>query len=99
MHGALKSTETLIVRLLRRLVDAHRRTKFFLILAIDAVMCIAAVIIGFSLRLGELDLWSPAIATVTAAALVLWLPLFLFRGIYRKVVRYIGSRTMMGIET
>ncbi len=99
MHGALKSTETLIVRLLRRLVDAHRRTKFVLILAIDAVLCIAAVIIGFSLRLGEWDLWSPAIATVTAAALVLWLPLFLFRGIYRTVVRYIGSRTMMGIAT
>lgn len=99
MHGALKSTETLIVRLLRRLVDAHRRTKFVLILAIDAMLCIAAVIIGFSLRLGEWDLWSPAIATVTAAALVLWLPLFLFRGIYRTVVRYIGSRTMMGIAT
>ena len=99
MHGALKSTETLIVRLLRRLVDAHRRTKFVLILAIDAMLCIAAVIIGFSLRLGEWDLWSSAIATVTAAALVLWLPLFLFRGIYRTVVRYIGSRTMMGIAT
>ena len=63
------------------------------------MLCIAAVIIGFSLRLGEWDLWSSAIATVTAAALVLWLPLFLFRGIYRTVVRYIGSRTMMGIAT
>lgn len=99
MQGALKSTETLVVRLLRRLVDAHRRTKLVLILALDAVLCIAAVIIGFSLRLGEWELWSPAIAVVTAAALVLWLPLFLFRGIYRTVVRYIGSRTMMGIAT
>ena len=73
--------------------------KFALVLIADALLCVAAVVIGFSLRLGEWNLWSPAIAEVSAVCVALWLPIFLLRGIYNSVVRFIGSRTMLGIAT
>lgn len=95
----LNRIESLTTKFLRRLVDSNRRLKFAVVLSIDALLCVGAVVIGFSLRLGEWDLWSPGIAIVSAAALMLWLPIFLIRGIYRTVVRFIGSRTMMGIAT
>lgn len=94
-----KRLESYIIKLLQRLVGLDRRTKFALILVADALLCVTAVVIAFSLRLGEWRLWSPEIAKVSAISLVLWLPIFLTRGIYRSVVRFIGSRTMLGIAT
>lgn len=88
-----------IVLILKKLVSLSRSTKLTLILTIDALLCISAVWIAFSLRLGEWDLWSRPIMIVTAACLALWLPIFLSRGIYRSVVRFMGSRTMLGIAT
>ena len=99
MTGIWTRLEPRIVGLLQGLVGLDRRAKLALVLLADATLCVAAVVIGFSLRLGEWDLWSPAIATVAAASLALWLPLFLLRGIYRSVVRFMGSRTMLGIAT
>lgn len=81
------------------MVDLHRSIKLFLMLATDALLCIAAVWIGFSLRLGEWNLWSPAIAIVGAACLLLWLPIFLWHGVYRSLIRFTGSRTMVGIAS
>lgn len=94
-----KRAEPRLIALLQRLVALSRPAKVALILMIDAVLCASAVLISFSLRLGEWDLWSPAIATVMVASLALWLPIFTARGIYRSVVRYMGSRTMVGIAT
>ncbi len=93
----LSRIETTSVAMLHRLIASRRSVKFALIALIDALLCVAAVVIGFSLRLGEWELWSPPIAAVTIVALALWLPLFLWRGIYRTVVRFMGARTMFGI--
>ncbi len=94
-----KRAEPRLIGLLQRLVDLSRPAKFALLLLMDAALCIASVWIAFSLRLGEWDLWSPAVATVILASLAIWLPIFLIRGIYRSVMRFIGSRTMLGIAT
>lgn len=94
-----KKLENGAVGVLHWLVNLSRTAKFATVLVVDGLLCIAAVWIAFSLRLGEWDLWSPAIATVTAVTLALWLPIFLWRQIYRSVVRFIGSRTMIGIAT
>lgn len=99
MTGIWKHFEPRIIQRLQWLVDLSRRAKFALVLVVDAMLCVAAVIIGFSLRLGEWDLWNPAIAKVAAASLALWLPIFVLRGIYHSVVRFMGSRTMLGIIT
>lgn len=99
MKGIWSRIEPLAVGLLQRLVGLDRKGKLALILIADALLCVAAVVIGFSLRLGEWELWSPAIAMVSAVALIAWLPTFVLRGIYHSVVRFIGLRTMLGIAS
>lgn len=94
-----KKIEEGALGVLHWMVDLNRTAKFATVLVVDGLLCISAVWISFSLRLGEWDLWSPAIATVAVVTLALWLPIFLWRQIYRSVVRFIGSRTMIGIAT
>jgi FlaA1/EpsC-like NDP-sugar epimerase len=85
--------------LLRAIIRFNRATKVGALLILDAFLCIVAVWIAFSVRLGEWILWSPAIAMMMALSLLFWLPIFFWRGIYNSIVRYIGSRTMVGIAT
>lgn len=99
MTDAWSKIEPRVIRALQRVVSLSRPTKSALVLLADAVLCVVAVWIAFSLRLGEWDLWSPAIATVIAACLALWLPIFVARGLYRSIVRFMGTRTMIGIAT
>jgi len=94
-----KGAERHIVASLHWLVRLNRATKLALLLITDAILCVASVVIGFSLRLGEWDLWNRPIAIVTATCLALFLPIFVLRGIYKSVVRFIGSRTMIRIVT
>lgn len=91
--------EARLIRMLQHLVGLGRSTKFGLILTMDAMLCIVAVWIAFSLRLGEWQLWSSAVAVVAVASLGLWLPLFLIRGIYRSIIRFMGARTMANIAS
>jgi len=91
--------EAWLIALLQGVVGLKRSIKFGLILMMDAMLCIVAVWIAFSLRLGEWELWSPAVAVVMAASLALWLPLFLLRGIYRSIIRFMGIRTMANIAS
>ncbi|MGI9375317.1 MAG: polysaccharide biosynthesis protein [Tsuneonella suprasediminis] len=88
-----------IIDVLQRLVSLSRGIKIALLLSVDATLCVFSVWIAFSLRLGIWDLWSKPIAVVTVASLATWLPIFVFRGVYRSVLRFIGSRTMVGIAT
>lgn len=83
--------------MLQNLVGLDRNIKLAFTLMSDTILCIVAVIIGFSLRLGEWQLWNSAISTVAIVALLIWWPISLSQGIYRTVVRFIGSRTMIAI--
>lgn len=88
-----------VIDVLQRLLGLSRGAKISLLLSLDATLCVISVWIAFSLRLGVWDLWSKPIAVVTLASLAVWLPIFVFRGVYRSVLRFIGSRTMVGIAT
>ncbi|ROT96770.1 polysaccharide biosynthesis protein [Altererythrobacter sp. FM1] len=88
-----------VIDVLQRLLGLSRGAKISLLLSLDATLCVISVWIAFSLRLGVWDLWSKPIAIVTLASLAVWLPIFVFRGVYRSVLRFIGSRTMVGIAT
>jgi FlaA1/EpsC-like NDP-sugar epimerase len=91
--------EARAVDVLRWLVSLSRKTKFAIVLFADGLLCVAAVWISFSLRLGQWDLWSPAIGSVVVVALSLWLVIFLGRGTYQYVVRFSGLGTMIDIAT
>ena len=99
MTSLRKRFEMHAINRLRRLVDLDRGTKFAVVLLADALSCVAAVWIGFSLRVGEWDLWSSAIGSVVAVTLPLWLVIFLWRGTYQYVVRFSGLGTMIDIAT
>jgi FlaA1/EpsC-like NDP-sugar epimerase len=89
--------ETRLIVVLQGLVELDRAKKTAALVAMDGTLCVFSVWIAFSLRLGVWGLWDPAIAVVILASLVVWLSVFTFRGVYRSVVRFIGSRTMLGI--
>lgn len=99
MQKRLVLIESLVMRGLLWLIGLGRMVKFALVLAMDAFLCALAVWIAFSLRLGEWDLWTPAIGSVLGVALPLWLAVFIARGIYRSIVRFAGSRTMIKIAS
>lgn len=97
MPNARLGMEERLFGLLRRLVTLNRSRKFALALAIDAMLGVLAVWIAFSLRYGEWQLLTPAVGVVLAVTATIWLPLFLVRGIYRSVIRFMGLRTMTNI--
>lgn len=99
MTHTWKLTEKRLIRSLQRVIALPRSTKFALVLGLDAVLCVLAVWIAFSLRLGEWHLWNTAVATVLVVSLLTWLPLFLARGIYQSIVRFMGARTVANIAT
>ncbi len=91
--------EVRLIQALQRVVGLTRTTKFGLVLLMDGILCVFAVWIAFMLRLGEWHLWTPAVIVTIAISLILWLPLFLMRGIYQSIVRFMGARTIANIAT
>jgi FlaA1/EpsC-like NDP-sugar epimerase len=82
------------VRMLTFLADRPRVQRQFAAVAIDAFLCIAAVWIAFSLRLGVWDLFSEPIAIFAVTALLLWYPIAWKVGVYRSLIRFSGARTI-----
>jgi FlaA1/EpsC-like NDP-sugar epimerase len=81
-----------------RVLGLSRTAKRLLVIAVDGLICVAAAVIAFALRLGA---WAE-IATIpiliyVGAALLVWFPIFQIRGIYRAIFRYAGSRTMIAL--
>jgi FlaA1/EpsC-like NDP-sugar epimerase len=74
--------------------DRPRSQRQFAALVIDGFLCLAAVWIAFSLRVGAWEFISWPIATFAACALVLWYPIAWRAGVYRSLIRYSGARTV-----
>ena len=81
-------------KILSFLVDRPRVQRQMMAVAIDGFLCVAAVWIAFSLRLGVWDLVSLPIGTFTAFALALWYPIAMKAGVYRSLIRFSGARTI-----
>ena len=74
-----------------------RYARQWMAVLIDAVLCVIAVWIAFSLRLSEWTLITQSILLVAGTALVFWFPMALWFGVYRSLIRFSGGRTMMGL--
>ncbi|WP_255247263.1 nucleoside-diphosphate sugar epimerase/dehydratase [Sphingopyxis sp. GW247-27LB] len=81
-------------QMLAFVVDRPRIQRQLAAVAIDAFLCIAAVWIAFSLRLGVWELLSPPIVTFAAVALLCWYPIAWKTGVYRSLIRFSGARTI-----
>lgn len=84
-------------RWLARLADLPRRRRQNVAILMDAVLCVVAVWIALSLRVGEWNLFTRPVYILSAVALILWFPIALQRGIYLSIIRFSGGRTMMGL--
>ena len=78
-----------------------RIIKRFVVLGIDAGLCVLTVWLAFYLRLGEFLpltgtlIWTPAIAV--CVSFLLGIPIFIFSGLYRAIFRYNGLPALMAI--
>ena len=86
-----------LIRFLTGASARPRRQRQVIAMAIDAVTCIAAVWIAWSLRVGEWQLAEPAVLLFAGVALVIWYPIAWRMGVYLAIIRYSGGRTMMGL--
>ena len=73
------------------LLNLPRPAKKALVMVVDAALCVFTVWLAYLLRLGELALVYPGQGKVTLAALLLAMPIFHFRGLYRVVFRHSGG--------
>lgn len=87
-----------ILALLAAVADLDRRAKKIIAFSVDAIICILAVWLAFSLRLGDWQLWNGPIRTVLFASFLIWPPLFLALGIYRSIFRFAGSGTIIELS-
>jgi len=73
------------------LLNLPRPLKKAFVMAVDAALCVFTVWLAYLLRLGELSAVYPGQGKVTLAALLLAMPIFHFRGLYRVVFRHSGG--------
>ena len=81
----------------RRLTGLKRRAKKALMMVTDVLSLILAAWGGYSLRFGEL--YQPTLEQwlLIFAAPLIAIPVFLRRGLYRSVIRYIGEQALWSI--
>ncbi len=78
----------------RRLIGLDRPTKRLLVLAADAILCVFAVWVAFSLRLGVWLFFAPPVVNFTLAAVLVFPPTFYLSGTYRHIFRFAGAGTI-----
>lgn len=81
-------------KILAFVVDRSRVQRQIAAVAIDGLLCVVAVWIAFSLRLGVWELASPPILSFAAVALLVWYPIAWKTGVYRSLIRFSGARTI-----
>lgn len=89
-----KHWRNLRAEILAFIVDRPRSQRQLAAIAIDGFLCLAAVWIAFSLRIGAWEFISRPIVTFAACTLALWYPIAWRSGVYRSLVRFSGARTI-----
>lgn len=91
------AAEERVLATLTSLVALGRSEKRAILIVADAMLCVAAVLIAFSLRLGRWEVFDAGVGLASVIALSSWLPVFLMRGTYSSILRFSGGRTMVGL--
>ena len=82
---------------LGRLADMPRQNRQLVAGCMDAILCVVAVWIALSLRVGEWELFTRPVLLLSLAGLVFWFPIAWRCGIHLSIIRFSGGRTMMGL--
>lgn len=82
----------------KKVSELSRNSKKILLVAVDVIALPVALWLGFALRLGE---WWPSrmvdVWWLFAVTPVIAIPIFIRMGLYRAVLRYVGSRALITI--
>ena len=81
----------------RTILGLPRYAKRLIVLCVDLVLLPLAMWVSFSLRLGELYVPKDGIILLFIAVPVIAIPIFIRFGLYRAIIRYIGSRAMWAV--
>jgi FlaA1/EpsC-like NDP-sugar epimerase len=93
-HSQSNQIIATIVSALGWCANLDRRTKKIIAFLADSAICVIAVWLAFSLRLGDWQLWNAPVRNVLLASFLFWPPLFLMFGVYRSIFRFAGSGTI-----
>jgi FlaA1/EpsC-like NDP-sugar epimerase len=86
---------TLVLGFLRALLQLERTQKRLLVLVSDSAICVVAVFIAFSLRVGALAFPIEPPLIFSAVAVPLFIVVFHFAGVYSTIFRFAGGRTIL----
>ncbi len=94
VRSPMQSLNAKIIAALYWVANLDRRAKKVIAFMTDVVICVLAIWLAFSLRLGDWQFWTVAVQKVTVASFLLWPPVFLALGVYRSIFRFAGSGTI-----
>ena len=85
-------------KLINWLLNQHRYTKKSICVVVDISLCVLSVWFAYYLRLGEylniVNMFFPAIFP----AILIFLTVFNFNGVYNQIFRYSGSFDLAGMS-
>ena len=82
------------LQVIEKATTLTRGWKRVIVMATDATLCVASVIIAYSLRIGVWTYWGEYIAKFSVIALALMIPIFALADVYRAIFRYAGRGMM-----
>jgi FlaA1/EpsC-like NDP-sugar epimerase len=94
-HKAAENAIERMLRVAKRSLGWSRTRKQLFAMSVDGLLCLAAIWLAFSTRLGVWIVDVGAMGKVAAGALPIWLIVFWKLGIYRAIFRYAGAGTMI----
>jgi FlaA1/EpsC-like NDP-sugar epimerase len=89
-----KKMHSKLIAALSAVLNLERRTKKIIAFLVDSIICVAAIWLAFSLRLGDWQLWNAPIRNVLIVSFLIWPPIFLLSGVYSSIFRFAGSGTI-----
>lgn len=91
---AFAGVSSAVISALSVIANLDRQTKKIIAFLADSIICVIAIWLAFSLRLGDWQLWNTPVRTVMLASFLMWPPLFFLFGVYRSIFRFAGSGTI-----
>jgi FlaA1/EpsC-like NDP-sugar epimerase len=89
----------ILKRYLLILFQFSPRARTAMVVGLDLGLCVFAVLLAYSLRVGEWRILSQPIATLIFLASAMWLPIAFFQGVYRSLLRFSGAEAIKDLAT
>ncbi len=98
-QAVLEHLATKLIELSSHAMTWPRWLKRALVIGGDAMLCVLAVWLAFSLRLGEWRLLDWPVVRFTLSVLIVWFPVAFYQGVYNAIFRYTGRGAIIGLAS